>query len=135
MITSVTSIHSTHQGTHSRRTTIHSCLTPASAQMIPSAKRWPPMPEPQGSTSIDKTTSRAMQEGPSSPKKHETPDWFTTLKPSCTEAFLQDSSIVNDARACFFSKHSYNFINDGTHNLSNVFKGLAKSTGLLGKVI
>ena len=57
------------------------------------------------------------------------------LKPSHTEAFLWDSSIIKDARTHFFSKYSYNFINDGTHNLSNVFKGLAKSTGLLGEVI
>ena len=54
----------------------------------PKSKRWFPTPEPQGSTSIDKTTSRAMQEGPSSLKKHETPEWFTTLKPSHAEAFL-----------------------------------------------
>ena len=93
------------------------------------------MPEPQGSTSRDKTTSRAMQEGPSSPKKCEAPVWFTMLKPGCTEAFLWDSSIIQDARACFFSKHSYNFINDGTRDLSNVFKGLAKSAGLLGEEI
>ena len=93
------------------------------------------MPEPQGSTSIDETTSRAMQEGPSSPKKHKTPDWFTTLKPSHMEAFLQDSSIVKDARTCFFSKHLYDFVNDGTHDLSNVFKGLAKSASLFGEVI
>ena len=93
------------------------------------------MPEPQGSTSRDETTSRAMQEGPSSPKKHEAPVWFTMLKPSHAEAFLWDSSIVQDARACFFSKHLYNFINNGTHDLSDVFKGLAKSTGLLGEAI
>ena len=85
--------------------------------------------------SIDKTTSRAMQEGPSSPKKYEAPVRFTTLKPSHMEAFLWDSSIIQDARACFFSKHSYDFINDGTHDLSNVFKGLAKSAGLLGEAI
>ena len=93
------------------------------------------MPEPQGSTSIDETTSRAMQEGPSSPKKCKTPDWFTILKPSHAEAFLQDSGIVNDARTCFFSKHSYNFINDGTCDHSNVFKELAKSASLLGEAI
>ena len=93
------------------------------------------MPEPQGSMSIDKTTSRAMQEGPSSPKKCKAPAWFTTLKPSCTEAFFWDSSIIKDARSHFFSKHSYDFINDGTCDLSDVFKGLAKSTGLLGEVI
>ena len=108
---------------------------PPAPKQSPWSKRQLPTPEPQGSMSIDETTSRATQEGPSSPKKHETPDWFTILKPSCTEAFLWDSSIVNDAWACFFSKHSYDFINDGTRDLSNVFKGLAKSTGLLGEAI
>ena len=76
-----------------------------------------------------------MQEGPSSPKKCEAPAWFTSLKPSCVEAFLWDSSIIKEARSCFFSKHSYDFIHNGTHNLSDVFKGLAKSTGLLGEAI
>ena len=113
--------------------------TAASPLPVPKWSPWPkrqlPMPEPQGSMSIDKTTSRATQEGPSSPKKHKTPDWFTTLKPSCAKDFLQDSSIIKDARTHFFSKHSYDFINDGTPDLSNVFKGLAKSTSLLGEVI
>ena len=108
---------------------------PPVPKLSPQPKRWLPTPEPQGSMSRDETTSRAMQEGPSSPKKHEAPVWFTMLKPHHAEAFLQDSSIIQDARACFFSKHSYNFINDGTCNLSNVFKGLAKSTGLLGEAI
>ena len=82
------------------------------------------MPEPQGSMSIDETISRAMQEGPSSPKKCKTPDWFTMLKPSGAEAFLQDPSIIKDVRTHFFSKHPYDFVNDGTRDLSNVFKGL-----------
>ena len=108
---------------------------PSAPKQSPWPKRWLPTPEPQGSMSRDKTTSRAMQEGPSSPKKHEAPVWFTTLKPSHVEAFLWDSIIIQDARACFFSKHSYSFVNDGTCNLSDVFKGLAKSTSLLGEAI
>ena len=35
----------------------------------PQPKRWLPLPEPQGSMSIDETAPRAMQEGPSSPKR------------------------------------------------------------------
>ena len=35
----------------------------------PQPKRWHPLPELQGSMSIDKTTPRAMQEGPSSSKR------------------------------------------------------------------
>ena len=93
------------------------------------------MPEPQGSMSIDETTPRATQEGPSSPKKWKAPAWFTSLKPSHAEAFLWDSSIIKEARSCFFSKHSYDFIHNGTCDLSDVFKGLAKSAGLLGEAI
>ena len=35
----------------------------------PWPKRWLPSPEPQESTSIDGTAPKAMQEGPSSPKR------------------------------------------------------------------
>ena len=103
----------------------------------PWPKRWLPSPEPQGSTSIDKTTPRAMQEGPSSPKRcRGSPAWFTSLKPSHAEAFLQDSSIVKEARShASSSNHSYDFVNDGTSDLSDVFKELAKSAGLLGETI
>ena len=114
---------------------------PATVSPLP-APKWSPWPkkqlptsEPQGSTSIDKTTSRTMQEGPSSPKKHEAPAWFTSLNPSHVEAFLWNSSIIKEARSCFFSKHSYDFIHNGTHNLSDAFKRLAKSTSLLGEAI
>ena len=34
-----------------------------------------------------------------------------------------------------FSNHSYNFVADGTHDHSDVFKELAKSAGLLGEAI
>ena len=101
----------------------------------PRLKRQCPSPEPQGSTSIDGTTTKAMQGGPSSPKMWEVPAWFTSLKPSHAEAFLQDSSIVKEARSCFFSKHSHNPIDDGTRDLSDVFKELAESASLLGEAI
>ena len=42
---------------------------------------------------------------------------------------------MKETRSHFFSKHSHNFIVDGTLNLSDVIKELAKSTGLLGEVI
>ena len=42
---------------------------PPVPKQLPWPKRWLPMPKQHGSMSIDKTTSRAMQEGPSSPKK------------------------------------------------------------------
>ena len=57
------------------------------------------------------------------------------LKPSHMEAFSQDSDLVKEARKEFFSKHSYNFIMEGTHNLSEVFRQMAKSTELLDTAI
>ena len=93
------------------------------------------MPEPQGSKSIDGTTPKAMQGGPPSPKKQEAPAWFMSFKPSCVEAFLRDTSLMREARLCFFSKHSHNFVEDGTHDLSDIFKELAERAGLLGNTI
>ena len=37
-----------------------------------------------------------------------------------------------EARLCFFSKHSYNFNQDGNCDLSGIIKKLAMSAGLLG---
>ena len=114
---------------------------PAATSPMPAPKqfRWPkrqhPSPELQGSMSIDETTPRVRQEGSSSPKRWKAPTRFTSLKPSHAVAFLWDSSIVKEARSCFFSNHSYIFVNDGTSDLSDVFKELAKSTGLLGEAI
>ena len=68
---------------------------------------------------------------PPNPKKQETPPWFQSLKPSQADAFLRDPDLVVEARLCFFSKHSYNFNQDGNHDLSKVFKKLAE-LGLLG---
>ena len=76
-----------------------------------------------------------MLGGPPSPKKWETPPWFKSLKPSHAEAFLRDSSIVVEARLHFFSKHSYNFTEDSSCDLSRIFKKLAVSTSLLGTTI
>ena len=101
----------------------------------PRPKRQLPSPELQGSMSVDGTTPKAMQGGPSSPKKWEDPAWFTSLKPSHAEAFLRDSSIVREARLCFFSKHSHNFVEDATRDLSDIFKELAERAGLLGNAI
>ena len=76
-----------------------------------------------------------MQEGPSSPKRQEAPTWLTSLKPSHAEAFLQDSSIIKEARSHFFSNHLYDWVHKGTSDLSDVFTELAKSAGLLGEAI
>ena len=101
----------------------------------PQPKRWHPLPEPWGSLSIDKTSPRALPEGPPSSKRQETPIWISSLKLSCAEAFSQDSDIVKEARSHFFSNHSCIWVHDGTHDLSDIFKDLTESAGLLGEAI
>ena len=49
--------------------------------------------------------------------------------------FSQDSDMVKVARREFFSKHSYDFTTDGTHNLYGTFRQLAVSANLLGTSI
>ena len=73
----------------------------------PKQSQWPkrqhPLPEPQGSTSMDKTSPKASQEGLSSSKIRETLDWFASLKPSCADAFSHDSNPTKEARSHYFA--------------------------------
>ena len=107
--------------------------TPATPPMpvpkqSPRPKRWHPSPDPVESMPLGRTTSKIMLEGPPSSKWQDIPPWNKALKLSCTEAFSQDSDLVKEARKEFFSKHSYKFIMEGTHDLSEVFKQMATST-------
>ena len=135
MITLIISICSTCQDIPSGGTDIHGCLSRPVPKWSPWPKRQHPSLEPWESTSIDETSPQAMQEGPSSSKRQEAPIWHASLKPSHAEAFNRDSDIIKEARFHFFSKHSCNWANDGNNDLSNVFKGLAESTHLLGEAI
>ena len=76
-----------------------------------------------------------MSEGPPSSKQQEIWPWNKALKLSHTEAFRRDSDLVKEARKEFFSKHSHNFVMEGTCDLSEVFKQMATSTKLLGTSI
>ena len=51
------------------------------------------------------------------------------------EVFSWDSDLVKEARKEYFSKHSYTFVTEGTHNLSEVFRQMATSADLLGTSI
>ena len=101
----------------------------------PRPKRWHPSPDPVESVPVGGTTLKATLGGPPSSKRQEVPPWFKTLKPSHAKAFSQDSDMVREARREFFSKHSYNFTTDGTHDLSGIFQLLAASANLLGTSI
>ena len=59
------------------------------AKQSPRPKRWLPSPGLQGRHVHRWDCPKAWQEGPSSPKRQEAPAWFTSLKPSHAEAFLQ----------------------------------------------
>ena len=107
----------------------HRCLNSLQGQ-----KDINPLPELMGNMPLGRATPTATMGGPPCPKKWETPPWFKSLKPSCADAFLRDS-IVMEARLLFFSKHSWNFIQDENHDLSKVFKKLAEKAGLLGTSI
>ena len=42
---------------------------------------------------------------------------------------------MKEARSCFFSNHSCDWVHDGLDDLSDVFKELAESASLLGEAI
>ena len=71
----------------------------------PWPKRQHPLPDPRGSTSMDETSSEASQEGPSSSKRRDTPNWSASLKPSHADAFSHDSNPMKEARLCYFATH------------------------------
>ena len=98
-------------------------------------RRQHPSPDPVESTPQGGTTSKTTSERPPSSKQWEIPPWNIALKLSCTEAFSQDPDLVKEARKEFFLKHSYKFITEGTHNLSEIFRQMATSIELLGSSI
>ena len=98
----------------------------------PRPKRQHLSPDPVESLPLGGTTSKTTSEGPPSSKWWEVPPWNKALKLSHGEAFSWDSDLVKEARKEYFSKHSYNFITEGTHSLSEIFRWIAKSVKLLG---
>ena len=101
----------------------------------PRLKRWHPSPDPVETMPLGRTTLKTTSEGPPSSGQQEILPWNKALKPSCMEAFGWDSDLVKEARKDFFSKYSYNFIMEGTHNLSEIFRQMATSAELLGTFI
>ena len=101
----------------------------------PRPKRWHPSPDPVESMPLGRTTLKVTLGGPPSSKWHEILHWDRGLRPSHAEAFDQDSDLVKESRREFFSKHSYNFTMEGTHDLSKIFQQMATSTELLGTSI
>ena len=84
---------------------------------------------------MDETPSKASQEGQSSSKRREALNWFSSLKPSCADAFSHDSDPVKEARSHYFATHPYDWLHGNTDNLSDIFRELAEGVGLLGESI
>ena len=77
----------------------------------------------------------ASQEEPPSSKRGKMANWSSSLKPSCMDAFSQDSGPVKEARACYFATRPWDWAHDNMDDLSDIFRELAQGTGLLGEAI
>ena len=89
----------------------------------------------QEDMSIDEDFPTNSQEEPSNSRKGRTANWLTTMRSEHADAFSQDSDLVKEARAHYFTTHSWDWIHGNTEDLSDIFKGLAQETGLLGESI
>ena len=84
---------------------------------------------------IDEDSPKDSQEDLLHSKREKTSDWFSSLKPSRVDAFCQDSGPIREARECYFTTIPWDWVQSNTDDLSNIFRELAQSTGLLGKSI
>ena len=105
----------------------------------PTQSQWPkrqnPLPDLQGDMFIDEDSPKGLQEDLLCSKREKASDWFSSLKPSRADAFCWDSSSVREARECYFATHPWDWVQNNTDDLSDIFRKLAQSTGLLGKSI
>ena len=62
-------------------------------------------------------------------------DWFSSLSPSHADAFCQDSSLIKEARAHYFTTHPWDWAHSNMDGLSKIFWELAQDAGLLGESI
>ena len=107
----------------------------------PEPERSPPPKRQHSSTdaqedmSMDKDFSTNSQEESSNSKKGRTANWLTSMRSEHVDTFSQDSDLVKEARAHYFTTHSWDWIHRNMEDLSNIFKGLTQEAGLLGKSI
>ena len=63
------------------------------------------------------------------------PPLHKVLTQSHSEAFSWDTSLVRETREKYFKRHSPIFTMENTHELSDIFQCMAKTTKLLGLAI
>ena len=85
--------------------------------------------------SMDEDFPITLQEESSKPKKGRTADWLTCMESNHVDAFSRDSNSIKEARACYFTTHSWDWDHSNTEDLSDIFKELTQEAGLLGESI
>ena len=75
------------------------------------------------------------QEEHSNPKQGKMANWQTSMKSSHSDSFRQDSDLIKEARVHYFATHPWDWTQRNMNNLSDIFRGLAQSTGLLDECI
>ena len=85
----------------------------------------------QGDMSLDEDFPTTL----SNSKKGKTANWLTSMKSSHADAFSWDSDPVKEARACYFTTHSWDWTHSNIENLLDIFKELTQEAGLLGESI
>ena len=91
--------------------------------------------EGQGDMSMDKDFPVPSLGESLNPKEGKTANWLTSMKSSHADAFSQDSAPVKEARAHYFTTHSWDWAHSNSEDLSDIFKELDQEAGLLGESI
>ena len=84
---------------------------------------------------MDKDFPITLQEDSPNSKKGKTANWLTSMKSSHTDAFSWDSNPMKEARAHYFTMHSWDWACSNMEDLSDIFRGLTQRAGLLGESI
>ena len=84
---------------------------------------------------MDEDFPITLQEESLNPKKGKTANWLTCMKSDHADAFSWDSKSIKEARACYFTTHSWDWAHGNTEDLSDMFKKLVQEAGLLGESI
>ena len=84
---------------------------------------------------MDEDFPVTSQEESSNSKKGKTASWLTSMKSDHVDAFSRDSDSMKEARAHYFTTHSWDWTHSNMEDLSNIFKELAQEAGLLGESI
>ena len=80
----------------------------------------------QEDTSIDEDFPTTLKEESSNSKKGRTANWLTSMRSKCADVFSQDSDIMKEARACYFTTHPWDWTCGNTEDLSDMFRDSPK---------